>query len=451
MTVQTVRSSIGRWRSLAGCALLCAWALPGIASAQPGDHVRIGDAELVPKLVLGSHYRTNVYLMEADTRSGFALLVQPSANLKLDGQDVKLDLGAGYKMRKYLDKDLANLDRFRDGNFDLGLNLLPKSVIGFNLDEEFVSSSRESEAWYSDTSALITHLRNDLSGGVAYHPGGALEAQAGGHFVFDDYNVPEGANLERDQNYNARLAYGPKGEFKWRFFPRTALLLKASFDWFKWNNNLVNIQSAQGQSTTEYGSYLGIPDGTMFELMGGVRGRFTERIAIGLLVGYNTANYDEQTVLDDGATGATVTGSDVDPIADGFGKDAEGLDKLALAANFGYDLSETHKVAIGFDRGLRDSYFTNYMVHNYVYLRYSVLIGTRLGFGAEGGYRYEAFNGEVTRNDHVVRTRGNLTYAATEWLAVGGGVWWDRRASSDGLAEIEYDDVNVNLALTFTY
>ncbi len=449
MTVQIVRWSFGSLRSLVGCAAAAVIVLPSVVMAQPGDHVRIGDAELVPKLVLGSHYRTNVYLQEAGESSGFALLLQPSADLKLDGQDLELGLGAGYKLRKYLSSDLANLDRFRDGNFDLDLGLLPHSVVGFNLREDFRSSSRESEAWYSESSALITHLRNDLSGGVVYHPGGALEAEAGGHFVFDDYNVPENSNIELDSNYNARLAYGPRGEFKWRFFPRTALLLSASYDWFKWNNNLVNIQEAAGQSSTVYGSYLGIPDGTLFEVAGGVRGRFTERIAIGLVVGYNAAVYDEQTVLDDGAN--EDASGDLDPIADGFGKDAEGLDKLSLEANFGYDLSETHKVAIGFDRGLSDSYFTNYLVHSYIYLRYSVLLGTRVGFGAEGGYRFEAFNGEVTRNDHVLRARGNLTYAATDWVAVGGGVWWDRRASADGIANIEYDDVNVNLALTFTY
>jgi hypothetical protein len=440
-----VRSS-NRCQSLVGCLALGLATAPLAVFAQPGDHVRIGDAELVPQLVVGTQYRTNVYLMEEDEEAGLALILQPSA----DGQDVKLDLGAGYAMRKYLESDLGNLDRFRDGNFDFELGLLPNSLIGFDLDERFVSSSRESEAWYSDSSALITHLRNDLSGALAFHPGGALEAQLGGHFVFDDYNVPADANVENDPNYNARLAYGPAAHFKWRFFPRTAVLIDAGMDWFKWNNNLVNIQSNAGQNTTEFGDFLGLPDGTLLTVSGGLRGRFTERVAVGLVVGYNQAVYDEQTVIDDGADDGA-SSEDLDASGAGFDADSTGLDNLMASTSLEYSVSETHRIALGYDRALQDSYFTNYMVHNYLYLRYNVLLGTRFGVGAEGGYRYETFRGEVSRNDHVIRARLNSTYAANEWLAVGAGFWWDRRASADQIAEIEYDDYNVNLIMTFTY
>jgi hypothetical protein len=449
VTVKMVRSSIGTGRFAAG-AIVASLVLVGTAQAEPGDHVRIGEAELIPKLVLGSHYRTNVYLMESSEQGGVALMLQPSGELKLDGQDVKLDLGAGYNLRKYLDSDLANLDRFRDGTFKLDLGLLPKSMIGFDLDENLVSSSRESEAWYEENNALITHLTNDLSGALAFHPGGALEADAGGHFVYDDYNVPDEANVASDANYNSRIAYGPAAHFKWRFFPRTAVLVDASMDWFKWNNNLVNIQSGAGQTTTEFGSYLGLPDGTLWKVSGGLRGRFTERIALGLVVGYNKATYDEQTVIDDGADEPLAAG-DLDAASSGFDADSAGLDNLLAAASVEYSMSETHRIVLGYDRALNDSYFTNYMLHNYLFLRYHVLLGTRLGVAAEGGFRAESFRGEVERTDMVVRARVNGTYAANEWLAVGAGAWWDRRVSADGIADIEYDDVTANINLTFTY
>ncbi len=431
--------------------MACGVACPVIALAQPGDHVRLGEAELVPELVVGSHFRTNAYLQEADERSAFALLLQPSAELELDGRDLKLNLGAGYKARKYLGADLSNLDRWRDGNFDLGLRVLPHSMLGFNLDENLSSTSRESEAWYSE-SALISHLKNDVAGQLAFHPGGALEVLAGGHFTFEDYDVPPDTNIEMNADYNSRLAYGPGGRFKWRFFPRTALLLESSMDWFKWNNNLVNIQPEAGQTTTEFGSYLGIPDGTLFKVGGGLRGRFTERIAIGLVAGYNNAVYDENTVVEDAANepNASEYGDD-NPATQGFDADADGLDKLMASVHLEYDFSETHKAVLGYDRALHDSYFTNFVLHNYVFLRYNILLGTRLGLAAEGGYRLESFRGEVARADHVLRARGDLTYAASEWLAVGGGLWWSRRASSEGIAAIEYDDINVHLQATFTY
>ncbi len=132
MTVQKLRSSV-QWRSLVGCVLVGAL-MPGVAQAQPGDHVRIGDAELVPKLVLGSHYRTNAYLMESDEEAGVGLMLRPSAELELDGQDLDVGLGAAYHLRKYLNPQLSNLDRYRDGHFDLALGILPSSGIGFELE-----------------------------------------------------------------------------------------------------------------------------------------------------------------------------------------------------------------------------------------------------------------------------------------------------------------------------
>jgi hypothetical protein len=448
VTVQKLRSSV-QWRSLVGCVLVGAL-MPGVAQAQPGDHVRIGDAELVPKLVLGSHYRTNAYLMESDEEAGVGLMLRPSAELELDGQDLDVGLGAAYHLRKYLNPQLSNLDRYRDGNFDLDLGILPSSVIGFELEDHLSSSSRESEAWYSESSALITHLRNDLSGALAYHPGGALEATLGGQFLFDDYNVPEDTNLDYDSNYNSRISYGPEGHFKWRFFPRTAVLLDASMEWFKWNNNLVNIRSGAGQSESEFGSYLGLPDGTLLTVAGGLRGRFTERVAVGVVVGFNKAVYDEETVINDAAD-ESVDAVDTDAASAGFDADSTGLHNLKAAAHLEYSLSETHRVVLGYDRGLQDSYFTNYVLYDYAFMRYNVLLGSRFGVSAEGGFRVENFEGEVDRTDQVVRTRFNGTYAANEWLAVGAGVWWDRRVSADQIAAIEYDDWNFNLNLGFTY
>ncbi|MFH1467737.1 MAG: hypothetical protein ABIO70_25345 [Pseudomonadota bacterium] len=192
--------------------------LSGVAVAGPGDHVRVGEAEIVPQVLLGTQFRSNVYLADTDVRSGVSLIVHPSATLKLDGKDLKMQALGAYDLRKYFEPELSNLDRFRDGTFKLDLRALPDSLIGVDLKESLVSSSRESESWTSD-SALIQHLKNDLSGKLAIHPGEALEGGLGGKFVFDDYNVPESANVAMDPNYNSRLAYGPEANFKWRFFP----------------------------------------------------------------------------------------------------------------------------------------------------------------------------------------------------------------------------------------
>lgn len=430
---------------------LVAGGIPGAALAGPGDHIRFGQTEVVPQILLGTQYRSNVLLAEKDVQGGLSLIVHPSAALKLDGPKMKLQAAGAYDLRKYFDPDLTSLDRFRDGSLKGDLRLLPDSLLGFDVKESLVGSSRESESWNSD-SALIQHTKNDLGARLAIHPGEALEGGLGGRFLIDDYNVPAEANVLLNPNYNSRLGYGPEASFKWRFFPRTAVVFDTSMEWFRWNHNLVNIMSDMESlgADSPWGDYLAIPDGWLFSVKGGLRGRFTERITLGLVAGYNDADYDEASVQED--PGAAAAGVEADPAVAGFDVDPSGAQKLTVSALFQYDLSETHKVVLGYDRAIADSYFTNYFVYDYVFLRYNVLLGARVGVGGEAGYRFENFFGEVTRADNVVRTRLGLNYSANRWLQANGSFQWDRRATVEQQYNtVDYDDFGVSLGVTFVY
>ena len=58
----------------------------------------------------------------------------------------------------------------------------------------------------------------------------------------------------------------------------------------------------------------------------------------------------------------------------------------------------------------------------------------------------------MSRDDHQVNLALDLSYSATKFLEVGGGVKWQQRGSADGLhSSIEYDDLTVSLGLTATY
>ncbi len=424
--------------------------------------MRLGSAELIPSLRLGTFYRTNVFLQEANEQSGMALQVTPGVDLSLEKHEVELDLGGEYKLAKYFKPEFSSLDRFKDGNLTADIALLPNSVVGFELNERFVSSSRESESQANisegavddGAESLIRHIKNDVGGELAFHPGGALDVRAGGHFMFDDYNVPEEATYSNDPNYNSRMQYGPEAKLKWRFFPRTALLLSASMDWLRWNNHLVDIRYADVDENDAlspfpndtYGSYLAIPDSQHLKVSGGLRGRITRRLAVHLVPGFHSAKYDEETVTAEAS-------EDIEDgeLSEDFDRDATGIEQLMISTGIDYDVRETQRFSLGYSRDLTDSYFTNFMVYNYVYTKYSVLFGGRVGLALEAGYRNEAFHGEVERTDHVVRARGDLSYGPSDWFQVGTGVWWDRRASADGQAEIEFDDLNAHLAMTFTY
>lgn len=445
MDMRTIALHLGR-----GLLLLLgvgSWIRP--AEAQPGEHVNLGEAELIPKVEIGSVYSSNVYLQEIDEQAGVALKLTPSAELTLESPELDLDLRGAYHFLKYLDPNLTNLDRYKDGLVDLDLGILPKALVGLDLEETFKSSSRASEATHAG-SALIVKVANDLGGFLAFHPGGALEVKGGGRFIYEDYRVPPEVNIEQSPFYNSRIAYGPALEGKWRFFPRTAVVLQGRLERFTWDDNLVNIQESLGISEGDYGNYIGVPDGSLWSVQGGLRGRITERVAINALVGYTSATYDEATVLEDGANEQEAS-VDLDAASQGFDRDSEGIEGLSALVALDYNLDEMRRISLGYDRGLRDSYFTNFFVYDYVFLRAKALLSSRLGVAAEGGYRYESFFGEINRQDHVVRVRGDITYAGSDWLSVGAGAGWDRRASANEIATVEFDDVQVHVEMSLTY
>ena len=53
----------------------------GDAQAGPGDHIRIGDAEVVPSVELRGIYRTNLYLTEGESTTFYGVTSGPRSSL----------------------------------------------------------------------------------------------------------------------------------------------------------------------------------------------------------------------------------------------------------------------------------------------------------------------------------------------------------------------------------
>ncbi|HRE03842.1 MAG TPA: hypothetical protein PLV68_21275, partial [Ilumatobacteraceae bacterium] len=72
----------------------------------------------------------------------------------------------------------------------------------------------------------------------------------------DQWNVPEefkSAASDRDLDLgltsgltgpglNSRFGYGPAVDARWRFFPKTAVVLDFRHEWFRWQDNVVDAQ-----------------------------------------------------------------------------------------------------------------------------------------------------------------------------------------------------------------
>jgi hypothetical protein len=429
---------------------------PNPAQAAAGDHIRLGEAEVIPTLFLGMEWQSNPYYAEEveliptdgeDEYGALALVTWPEVTVKLDGPDLALDLSAAWKPRIYLTESRRNLTRLGEGAFALNLDILPRSTIGFKLGEDFRVSTRAMDAEYA-TEAFARRLTSITSAMVSVRPGAALSIDLGGHFGFDDYDVPPQANVEQNANYNSKISGGPSLDVQWAFFPKTAIVVQGGANFFNWANNFVNAEGGNF-STDYYGDRLAIPDGWGWRAQAGLIGRFTERIVVNALVGYGQLKYNEDSVTE--AAGGHPEAAN--PAAVGFDQDLGGIEGLLLTAEVSATPLLGHKLTAGYRKSFEDSWFTNYVHYHYVFGRYEAVLGSRLGATIEAGYRREQYRGEVDRNDDFVRAGADLSYNASEWLDVDIGTQWVRRASADAnaQAEIEYDNLVFSIGITGVY
>lgn len=425
-----------------------------VGLAAPGDHVRFGNAELVPSVGFLGTWRSNNYLSpgvvaagnsselreQYRVRPGFNLSISPSLGLTVDGNRVKYSLRAGWEGRKYFSEELANLDRWRNTNIRSQLVALPKSVVGVKLGNSLVISGREADAVNSED-AYITQLQNDNRASLTIRPGSSMELDVGGLFNVRDYKVPPGFIGGNSANLNNRLGYGAFGDFRWRFLPKTAVVAKFEYEKFDWDKQVV-ATSADGR--TDSGPVIDIYDGDTISFEGGLRGRFTDRLVLGAVIGYTAIRYDSP-VQD--------TGGCEDPASDGSSADLNGF-PCALTGNaeIGFDITERQRLRVGFLREHMDVFFSNYLSMNRYYIAYSGDYGKYVSLKLVGDYSLQGYHGDVAREDHWYRLRGDVVAHANAWLDFSFGTWYTgRRVTDPRWATSEYDDVNVHVGAQFTY
>jgi len=436
------------------------------ALAQPGDHIRFGNTEVRPAVVVGTEYNTNVYLAEKDPVAGVNIGASPSATLKTKSDKFVLGVGGAYYVKKFLDPNLANLDRFNNVSLDADASVLPGSRVGADFAENFYIASRPTEATSAED-ALVTKINNDFKGLVSIHPGSALLVRVGGGFYVQDFRTPAEASVDLDPRLNTRVAFGPVLNANWKFFPRTSVVFQSSMETYNWGNNLVDISeeiSGIESPNLIYGSYLAVPDGWDWRLTTGLSGRITQKVSVESLVGFGQQIVSVDSVSEYATTLGGVDPAELNATATGYGKNCTGADGVLASVKVKYETNpkdakssaktgdRNHMFSVGYEKDFSESFFTNYIASSHVYTRYDGAFSQAFGATAVFGYRYEDYEGEITRQDHFFRLRGDLNYNVTKWSRISAGARWDQRASADKIhPDIEYDNVLVHGEVTFAY
>lgn len=456
---------------LLGIALIASG--DALAASQDGGLAVGRDGKFHPAIGVGLEASSNAYLLE-DTATNPAiaatnLMVNPSFRLDLPAQSFDLTLSSSLTARKYLTKTTRNLDRASDTTNQLRLNVLPDGVVGLKVNEGFSVENRPTETPNAGNSgeasdpsarAFLTQLDNDLSAFISVHPKGALTVDVGGNFVFDNYWANPDATVTGDAFLNSRTLVGPQLNAQWAFFPKTAIVAQFGYERFNWVNNVINTQSGDG-STAEGASLefpydaLAKPDGQSWRLGVGLAGRITRKLVVDTMVGYGQLRYDPDSVTEFAANHGMT-----ELLAGTTGWEDASLTSFAgglnLSAMLAYSPAKRHTLSAGYVKDYTDSWFTNYLHYHYLFGRYEAEIGRRIGAQVEFGYRRETYEGQVSRQDNVVRLDGEVTYHAMDWMDITGSVGWRRRAATQNpdyalQSSREYDNVVGGLVFTFMY
>jgi hypothetical protein len=259
----------------------------------------------------------------------------------------------------------------------------------------------------------ILSLYNEAHASLPIHPGGgALEITPKGSVSFEQYtplsSIPLGGCNPVDpsctpglvSNFNyLDLNGGLSG--LWRFLPKTAISIDASYDARSYQNDP--------------------HPGELFHAYLGLVGLVTAKIAVVAKAGW------AQDFAGSGAK--TVVGQ----------------------AELNYLLSDTSNLKLGYFRDLSPVPQFGMFGDDRVYAEGKVFLGGRLTLRAYGSFDNLSFYGTPSRTDQVVTVDAGPAYQFTRWLIAAAGYTLNYRTSSDALQSLNYTRNVGYLRFTFTY
>ncbi len=381
-------------------ALLVALAAPG-AAAENG--IKIGDGRLHPYLALEGRYDSNVlYGTNRPLTGDLILHVKPGFDLQIPGNQLSVQLGANLDWNKYLGiksaatQDLSHL--FGEATLELGANRT--GAVGLELNDGFHRSDQVSS--FSIAQAVVANY-NDLRLAVPFRPGGgALALTVEGQWLLETFETfASSAGTACDPTVNAscdpanlsKLGYNQvsgRGEVRWKFLPRTALTLEASY-FVRLPNDTTLSQQVRGLKT-----------------LAGLAGLVTPHLAATVKAGY-------------GDTFGSAGGSYRAWLAN---LELEYVTLGTAGGRVGYVHEYSADPGIG---------FSLYSIHR-LYLEGRMLLGGRLTASARG--EYDIVDYASSAAVQVATFTPKLEVEVTRWLyaAAGYGLTWRTSSAASGAA-----------------
>lgn len=297
--------------------------------------LRSGDFVLTPSLGIVGHHDTNLFNADASETArnpivgATSIRFLPGLGLVNDADsNVAFSFNALGDARIYLNDNAAVQSvQTVGGRADLDVIFGRRKAISFAVSDNF---SRIIRANNWETPQSFNRNTNTVGARVEFHPGSVPERRpfnlmlAGNYTLdrFDDFGVGDADTI------------GTRLTSSWRFLPKTAVLFDSG----------LNFRTLQSQTLVRNGM---TSSSMPFRARAGISGAITPRISAQLMAGWGLSNHEA----------------------------GESFNGLLAAVGIGFEIGDSTRLNLGYDKDYRDSLFGNYASFN------RLSVGLRQRFG----------------------------------------------------------------------
>jgi hypothetical protein len=387
---------VGQWVSL-WIALSPALAIAQFEETSNG--IKVGEGRLHPYIGLEMRYDSAAGYFGANNTLGAELVdhVAPGMRYDLLSSQWAMNFDGRADYVRYLGAISPGSEKISrlQANGDLNLIYGREQKVGFELVDHFFRSNQTPNA---AVGVGVLSLGNNVQAKIPIRPGGgALELIPGASFSFENFEalsslpVPGCADPSCDPNFVPSMNYKnlrPMLEARWKFFPKTALVVETGMD-FRSYNNTAN------------------PASKLARALIGVSGLVSTRV--------------------------------VAVAKAGWAKDFDGTRNSTPIANLevSYLLSDINTLKLGGLRTLEPVPVYGSYVDNRVYSEVRLLMGGRLIVHGQAALDYVQFSSSP-RNDTTVSFDVGLDYQLMRWITLAAGYTLTYRTSSSAALTFNY-------------
>ncbi len=302
--------------------------MPTISKAKG---LRSGDFVLTPAVALDAHHDTNVFNGNQDEPNNepvaaTSLRIMPRLGLN-NGTDseVQFNFAAAGDVRLYM-SDKQTVDELSNfgGSADLGVTFAARRAISFTFFDHF-TRALQANTW--DTRRTLNRFGNDVGGRVSFHPGEIPERRPLEVSLIGAYAIDRFDDFEAGATNTVRTRLTSS----WRFLPKTAVVVDASWDF----RDFVNGSSDTHNLTA---------DSKPWRVQAGLAGALTKKLTFRLTGGWGMSLHD----IDETDPKYTA-------------EDERSFNNFIGGAALGFRASGSTLLHIGYTRDFRDSYYANFV------------------------------------------------------------------------------------------